>query len=96
VNPLCCYGRLSITAQPDHYTIQLTGTRERQAALDFIDEHNLAGKAVWFRTLHRKQGWYVVINGVSPSRDAALQGIAKLPETLRRYRPWPRSFASIQ
>lgn len=85
-----------LTQQPDHYTIQLTGTRERQAALDFIDAHELAGKAVWFRTLHQKQGWYVVVDGAYPSRDAAVQGIAKLPETLRRHRPWPRSFASIQ
>jgi len=85
-----------LAQKPDHYTIQLTGTRERQAALDFIGEHGLAGKAVWFRTLHQKQDWYVVVSGVYPSRDAAVQGIAKLPETLRRHRPWARSFASIQ
>jgi DamX protein len=85
-----------LAQKPEQYTVQLTGTRERQAALDFIGDHGLAGKAVWFRTLHQKQDWYVVVSGVYPSRDAAVEGIAKLPETLRRHRPWSRSFASIQ
>ncbi len=81
--------------KPEHYTIQLTGTRERQAAIDFIATHRLTGKAAWLRTLHKNQDWYVVISGTYPSREAAVSGIASLPATLRRYQPWARSFGSM-
>ena len=73
-----------------------SNTRERDAALDFITGNGLMGQAIWFRTLHKEQDWYVVIRGAYPSRESAVQEISALPETLRQHRPWARSFASVQ
>jgi len=81
--------------QPDHYTLQLLGVRERAAIEQFIRVHRLKGKyAVFTRDLNGKP-WYSLVYGDYPDRDAALRGRAALPASLRRANVWPRTFASV-
>ncbi len=82
--------------QPGHYTVQLTGTHDRQAALGFVRSHSLENKAAWFRTRHKDRDWYVVVAGAYPKREQAQAAIRTLPAELKRQGPWPRTFASIQ
>ena len=79
-----------------HYTVQLTGSRDRQSAVNFIRGRGLQGKAYWLRTIHRQKDWYVVVSGVYPSREAAIKAIRALPPDLRRHGPWARSVASVR
>lgn len=80
---------------PKHYTVQLTGSHERNAALKFITGHGIQAKAALFHTLHRGRDWYVVVMGDYRDRDGALKGIRGLPKDLRRQGPWARSFQGI-
>lgn len=82
--------------KPGHYTVQLTGTHDRQAALSFVRSHSLENKAAWFRTRHKDRDWYVVVTGTYPKREQAQLAIRTLPAALKRQGPWPRTFASIQ
>jgi len=79
-----------------HYTVQLTGSRDHQAAVDFIRRSGLQGKAYWLPTTHQQQDWYVVVSGVYPSREAAIKAIRALPPDLRRHGPWARSVSSVR
>ncbi len=89
-------GEAWLLAQPSsRYTVQLTGTREHQAALDFIRTHRLGAEAAVFRTLLSGKDWYVVVLGSYPSRDAAIAAIARLPPALRRHGPWARALQSV-
>ena len=81
---------------PSHYTLQLTASHDREAALGYVETHDLRDTAAWFRTLHEDKAWYVVVSGSYPTRDAALQAMRQLSTPLRRQGPWTRSFASIQ
>lgn len=79
-----------------HYTVQLTGSRDHQSALDFIRRRGLQGKAHWLLTTHRQKDWYVVVSGVYTSREAAIKAIRALPPDLRRHGPWARSVSSVR
>lgn len=81
---------------PGHYTVQLTGTHDRQAALSFVRNHSLQDAAAWFRTRHRNRDWYVVVTGTYSQRADAQAAIRSLSAALKRQGPWPRTFASIQ
>jgi len=78
------------------YTLQLLGTRSRQAASDFVGRHAGVRDIGFFETRHEGQPWFVVTQGAYATRQQAQQGIANLPEPLRNQKPWPRSMASIQ
>lgn len=80
---------------PRSYTLQLIGARQESNILDFLHNHKLSGKAVYFRTQHNGSDWYTLIYGVYPDREHALQAIRELPRTLREGSPWARTFASI-
>jgi len=85
-----------LAQDPGHYTVQLTGTHDRQAALSFIRNHALKDKAAWFRTRYKDRDWYVVVTGAYSKREKAQAAIRTLPAGLKRQGPWPRTFASIQ
>lgn len=79
-----------------NYTLQLLGTRSRQAALDFIKAQAGQADLGYFETLHEGQPWFVVTLGAYANRSQAQQAVARLPEPLRKQQPWPRSLGSIQ
>jgi septal ring-binding cell division protein DamX/type II secretory pathway predicted ATPase ExeA len=80
---------------PRHFTLQLLGGRSADSVKDFIREHHLGGKAVYFKTWRDGADWYAVVYGVYPDRQAAQQAIKRLPGSLRSGSPWVRSFASV-
>ena len=42
-----------------------------------------------------KASWYVLMYGVYPSRQAALEARDTLPAKGRKNKPWPRSLKSV-
>ena len=80
---------------PQHFTLQLLGSRQEASVRQFVRDHHLEGKATWFRSRQNGRDWYAVIYGVYPDRASALAARNALPAALRRQSPWARSFASI-
>ena len=80
---------------PSHYTLQLLGGQTEAGIQRFIRQHKLGGKALYYRTTRNGQPWFVLIYNSYPSHARARAAISDLPESLRKTRPWPRSFASI-
>ncbi len=78
------------------YSLQLLGSRSRQAALDFMAAQSGVADLGYFETVHEGKPWFVVTQGAYAGRTQAQQGAAKLPESLRKLNPWPRSMSSIQ
>ena len=81
---------------PRRFTLQLMSGRNENAIRQFIRQHKLSGKAVYFRSLHDGQTRYALVFGSYPDRNSALAAIPQLPGSLRKPKPWPRSFSSIQ
>ncbi len=78
------------------YSLQVLGSRSRQAALDFMAAQSGVADLGYFETVHEGKPWFVVTQGAYAGRTQAQQGAAKLPESLRKLNPWPRSMSSIQ
>lgn len=78
------------------YALQLLGTRSREAAETFVRQQAGLADIGYFETLHEGKPWFVVTQGAYSGRSQAQQGVTRLPEALRKQKPWPRSMASIQ
>ncbi|MDH5572101.1 MAG: SPOR domain-containing protein [Gammaproteobacteria bacterium] len=80
---------------PSHFTLQLMNGQNEKGIRDFIIQHNLKGKAVYYRSQREGQTYYIVLYGNYADRDAARKSIDSLPPALQRIKPWARSFSSI-
>ncbi len=81
---------------PQHFTLQLLAGRDRDTIEDFIRQHDLVDSAVYFRTRRGGRDWYALVYNSYSNKADALAALNKLPAAWRKYRPWMRSFASIQ
>lgn len=75
------------------YTLQVLGTRSESTALAFVKQNS---QYHYFRKIHQGQALFVVTYGSFADRVAAQVAINNLPEKIRKDKPWPRTFLSIQ
>ncbi len=80
---------------PSRYTLQLLGGHDRAGVLRFMQQHQLLGKAAYFRTRRDGRDWYVVVYGSYPDRAAARAARDLLPAGIRKTRPFVRQFSEI-
>lgn len=80
---------------PSHYALQLLAGRNEAGIRRFLRQHQLLGKAVYYRTRRGEQTVYVIVQGDYPSRQDARKAITELPAALQKLHPWPRRFADI-
>lgn len=81
---------------PGDYSLQLLGSRHQQSIIDYIERNHLpAGKTAYYRGRFKDEDWYVLMFGVFPSRQGALDARATLPVRVRKENPWPRSIKSV-
>jgi len=86
-----------VAAQPkQNLTLQLMGSRQRQALSQFMQQHKLSGVAAIYKTRHGSKDWYVLLYGSYNKRQQAKAMMAQLPDTAKAYKPWIRSFASLK
>lgn len=82
-------------AQPaQSYTLQLFATSSEQNARQFVQANG--SQFQYFRKVHQGQQLFVVTHGRFDNAAAARAAVERLPESLRRNKPWPRTFASIR
>jgi DamX protein len=80
---------------PQYFTIQLLSGHSLDALHSYTQKHQLQKQAIFYRTLRDGKQWFVLLYGSFPDRNHALAAIEKLPEEVRKSRPWPRRFANI-
>ncbi len=76
------------------FTLQLLGSFNESTALEFMERYDV-GDAVYTRTRHKGEPWYIVVHGTYPDRDAARAAIESLPERVRAMNPWPRAYEDL-
>jgi DamX protein len=85
-----------LSLNPEHFTLQLLGVRDEQAARDFLVGYPELEDLVFFKTLYRGKDWYVVVYGDFATRQAAATAVTQLPASLRDAKPWTRQLQQIQ
>ena len=81
---------------PNHFTLQLIGGSHKAAAEKFIKEHNIKNDAYIFSTTRNGTPWFVVIYKSYSQRTRAQAASDSLPKSLKKMKPWIRTFAQIK
>ncbi|MGB0467233.1 MAG: hypothetical protein ACPGF7_06860 [Pontibacterium sp.] len=90
-------GRQWLLKQPDpDYVIQLARVPDEKAAFDYLNQHQLTGALTIYREELPDKISYLIVQGVYQTVAAANVGISYLPEAIRRYKPWVRSYAHLK
>jgi DamX protein len=80
----------------DAFTLQLLGSRSEKSIRDFIRQNRLdPQQAAYYRGYYRDAEWYVLLHGIYSSRTSALNARDRLPQRVRKDKPWPRSMTSV-
>lgn len=77
-----------------HFTVQVVAGRNRQSVVDVSAA--LSDRYWVYETSLDGRPWYVLICGEYPSRQSALEAIAKLPAAIKQARPFVKSFATVK
>jgi len=77
-------------------TIQMSGHASEQAAIDYINASGLSGEIGYYQAEHKNRPWFAVTYGSFNTLDDARRQLASLPENLRHFSPWPRTFIAIK
>ncbi|WP_108652311.1 AAA family ATPase [Dongshaea marina] len=86
-----------LLAKPaSHYTIQLAGFSQKQAAFTFVKQHDLLTSGMVYQTKFHGKPWYVVIKGDYDSAHQARLAISQLQPALLKNQPWLKSFSRLQ
>lgn len=80
----------------DAFLLQLMGASDESRARGLVKAYVGQLPITYFEAERNAKPWYVVVTGPYPSKQAARDGIARLPEALRRQQPWVRSVAGVQ
>ena len=86
-----------LLAQQDAlYSLQLLGSRSEESVVAYIHRYRLnPSLSAYYRGDYRGSDWYVLLYGIYPDRQAALEARADLPAAVRKAKPWPRDLASV-
>jgi DamX protein len=81
---------------PGMYSLQLLGSRNEKSIIDYIRHNRLRPEeTAYYRGSYKGGEWYVLVYGIFPSRQSAMDARASLPVRVRQEKPWPRSLASV-
>jgi DamX protein len=81
---------------PKSYSLQLLGSRSEKSVIRFINDNGLdLSQTAYYRGNFKDSEWFVLLYGLYPTRDAALEAREHLPAGLRKGKPWPRSLESV-
>lgn len=81
---------------PDDFTLQLLGSRNVQDIFNYIQQQSRIGETAMFKTTHKGNDWYVLVQGEFKSVQNAIQAIAILPENIQSKQPWVRKLSQVQ
>ena len=78
------------------YTLQMLGARSKESAVEFIKSQKSPENFLYFSTVYKGKPWFVVVYGQYANRDVANAEIRRLPESLKKVKPWARSVQGVQ
>ena len=81
---------------PKHYTLQLIGSSRIASVENFITKHNIEKDAHIFSTIRKGKPWFSVIYKSYNSLKQAKQAAESLPDSLKKIKPWIRTFEHIR
>ena len=81
---------------PASYTLQIGSVLKEKDIIDFINENHLESDAAYIKVVVNDTTRYNAFYGLYDTYDQAKAAIDRLPENLRKVKPWIRNFSVLQ
>lgn len=83
---------------PSAYTLQLIAGRHTDTLKKFMAQHGLDGhgELAFYEATREGAPWYGLIYGVYADKQAAIDARSRLPQQLRKLKPWVRNMGELQ
>lgn len=78
------------------YTLQVVATKDVKQLESLVKKEGLKDNYAYFDKPVKDATFYVLVIGNYENRDAAIAATEKLPDNLRKNKPWPVSLKSVQ
>ncbi|HID80774.1 MAG TPA: type IV pilus biogenesis/stability protein PilW [Chromatiales bacterium] len=85
-----------LSRQPNHYTLQILATANRQAISQLLTDNPLPDRSAEYSFNNNGTQWFNLVMGDYANLESARSAMRKLPESVRALNPWVRRFNSIQ
>ena len=87
-----------VNAQQDSaYTAQILGSYNEQTAINFIKSNiGKAPELYYIESRYKGKPWYIVLLGSHPSKSEARKAVDTSVSSIRKQKPWLRSFKGIK
>ena len=82
--------------KPENYTLQIGSVLKEKDIIDYINENHLESDAAYMKVVVNDVTRYSAFYGVYDTYDQAKAAIDRLPENLRKVKPWIRNFNVLQ
>jgi len=85
-----------LSRKDSEYSLQVLAASKAESLRSYIRRQPNQESLYLYQGYREGKRWYVVLAGVYPSREAALQARSGLPDEQRKAGPWPRALADIK
>lgn len=87
-----------LSQEPTCFTIQIMGVHNEKFLLNFIKTNKLLkqNEIAYYQSTFNSKPWYHLLYGIYPTRKGAQLAINKLPENIRKAKPWIRNISKVQ
>jgi len=86
---------LLLDTPADHFTVQLVGASSEESVLEFIATAQLGGIHGYYETRQGRNPWFVVVDGVYPDWEAAMEARSRLAQNFGENDPWIRRVSNV-
>ncbi|HEB92190.1 MAG TPA: AAA family ATPase [Gammaproteobacteria bacterium] len=85
-----------LSRDPQHFTLQLIAGERLDTLRKFIIRHKLKQHLAFYQTQRNNKPWYTLVYGEYVDKQRATNARNRLPQALRKQKPWIRRFDGIQ
>jgi septal ring-binding cell division protein DamX len=87
-----------LSQEATHYTIQIMGVHNEEFLLSFIKKNQLLkqNEIAYYQSTFNSKAWYHLLYGIYHKKKEAQLVVNKLPDNIRKAKPWIRSISTVQ
>lgn len=89
------FERMLLDAPPDSFTVQIIASTSEEGVREFIAASQLGEIHGYFETRRQRGPWFVVVDGMYPDWEAAMEARAQWAEKIDDLEPWIRRISNV-
>ena len=89
------FEQMLLDAPPDSFTVQIIASTSEEGVRGFIATSQLGETHGYYETRRQRGSWFVVVEGVYPDWEAAMEARTQRAEELDDLEPWIRRISNV-